>query len=56
MMSWWRMGGYFMYVWPAYGLVFFALVGHWIALRRQKKRTHLRLQQWFQRARHETRT
>lgn len=44
-----NMGGYALYVWPAYGLVLLALVTHLIALRRQRLRTFKKLKQWFKR-------
>lgn len=44
------MGGYAMYVWPAYGLVFMVLISNLVALRRQRLRTFKKLQQWFKRA------
>lgn len=46
-MQWLNMGGYSMYVWPAYGLVGFVLVINMINIQRQKKRTKKMLDQWF---------
>ncbi|KTD65502.1 heme exporter protein CcmD [Legionella spiritensis] len=41
------MGGYFMYVWPAYGLAALVFAVHFIGIRWQRKQTRKKLQQWF---------
>ncbi|WED41789.1 heme exporter protein CcmD [Legionella cardiaca] len=48
-MHWWSMGGYSMYVWPAYGLVCIVLGIHVFGIRSQRLRTITKLQQWFKR-------
>ena len=48
-MQWWLMGGYSMYVWPAYGIVCVVLTMNLLGIRWQRKRTRRRLQQWFKR-------
>lgn len=47
--DWLAMGGYSMYVWPAYGLVFAVLVMNLLSIKWQKKHTRKKLQQWFKR-------
>lgn len=41
------MGGYAAYVWPAYGLVCSVLVAIWLTVKQQKRRTRLKLHEWF---------
>jgi heme exporter protein D len=41
------MGGYAGYVWPAYGLVCSVLVLILAAIKKQKKHTKLKLDEWF---------
>ena len=48
-MQWLAMGGYSMYVWPAYGLVCLVLIMNLLGIRWQQKRTRKKLQQWFHR-------
>lgn len=45
--EWLAMGGYSIYVWPAYGLVASTLIIIVFSVKMQKKRTHHKLQQWF---------
>jgi heme exporter protein CcmD len=45
--AWLSMGGYYAYVWSAYGLVGMTLMIVSISVTIQKKRTHKKLQQWF---------
>lgn len=45
--TWLSMGGYYAYVWPAYGLVGMALLIIFFSVKIQKKRTQQKLQQWF---------
>ncbi|WP_058441861.1 heme exporter protein CcmD [Legionella brunensis] len=47
--QWWSMGGYAIYVWPAYGLVCAVLVMHILGIKSQHLRTIKKLQQWFKR-------
>lgn len=46
---WLTMGGYGMYIWPAYGITCFILIVHIIDIRHQRKRIHKKLRQWLQR-------
>lgn len=46
-LQWLTMGGYFMYVWPAYGLVGIVLVMNLLSVKWKKKQARQRLQQWF---------
>ncbi len=48
-MNWLLMGGYSMYVWPAYGVVCAVLTINLLGIRWQRKRTHKKLQHWFKR-------
>ena len=41
------MGGYSLYVWPAYGIVCTVLLLNILFAKRKKKRTYQQLQQWF---------
>jgi heme exporter protein D len=45
--AWLSMGGYYAYVWPAYGLVGMTLMIIFFSVKIQKKRTHQKLQHWF---------
>lgn len=47
--AWLDMGGYSMYVWPAYGLVAIVLVMNLLGIKRQKAKTQQKLQRWFKR-------
>lgn len=47
--EWLSMGGYSLYVWPAYGLVFGVLALNFLGIKRQKVRTRQKLQRWFKR-------
>jgi heme exporter protein D len=47
--DWLSMGGYSMYVWPAYGLVFGIFVVNFGVVKWQKNRTRQKLQRWFKR-------
>lgn len=47
--EWLAMGGYSIYVWPAYGLVCVVLVMNLLDIKWQKNRTRQKLQQWFKR-------
>lgn len=47
--EWLAMGGYSLYVWPAYGLVCAVLVMNLFGMKIQKIRTRQKLQQWFKR-------
>lgn len=48
LLQWLSMGGYSMYIWPAYGLVCVVLTMNLLGIKWQKKRTHKKLKQWFQ--------
>lgn len=45
--DWLAMGGYSLYVWPAYGLVCFVLAMNFFAVKWKKKQTQRRLKQWL---------
>ena len=45
--EWLAMGGYSIYVWPAYGLVCVVLVMNLLGMRLKKKQARQKLQQWF---------
>jgi heme exporter protein D len=47
--EWLAMGGYSIYVWPAYGLVCVVLVMNLLGMKWKRKQTRLKLQQWFKR-------
>lgn len=49
LIEWLNMGGYSMYIWPAYGLVCGVLIINIIEIKWRKKRTLKLLQQWFKR-------
>ena len=46
-LHWFAMNGYSIYIWPAYGLVFFVLTMNLLSIKRQGRRTHKLLRQWF---------
>ena len=45
MKAFFEMGGYAAYIWPAYGLVCFTFVIHFVVVKQQKKR----VMQWLKR-------
>lgn len=47
MTDWLQMGGYYAYVWSAYGIVIAVLLGNMFAVKRQKIKVRQRLKQWF---------
>ncbi|CAM4486971.1 heme exporter protein CcmD [Legionella lytica] len=47
--EWLTMGGYSIYVWPAYSLVSVVLVMNLLGMKWKKKQTRQKLQQWFKR-------
>lgn len=49
LVEWLAMGGYSLYVWPAYGLVAVVLVMNILGMKWKKKQTRQKLQQWFKR-------
>lgn len=48
-LRWLSMGGYSIYIWPAYGLVCVVLVMNLLGIKFQRVRTRKKLQQWFKR-------
>lgn len=44
---WLAMGGYSIYVWPAYGVVAVVLVMNLLGMKWQRNRTRQKLQHWF---------
>ncbi|HHF7367081.1 TPA: heme exporter protein CcmD [Legionella bozemanae] len=48
-LEWLTMGGYSIYVWPAYGLVCVVLVINLLGMKWKGKQTRQKLQQWFKR-------
>ena len=44
---WFAMSGYAIYIWPAYGLVFFVLMMNLFFIKRQGLRARNVLRQWF---------
>jgi heme exporter protein D len=50
--NWLAMGGYSIYVWPAYGLVVMVLVMNCLGIKKQRKQTHRVLQRWYQHREH----
>ncbi len=46
-LQWFSMHGYSMYIWPAYGLVFFVLTMNAFSVKWQGKRVRKFLQHWF---------
>lgn len=49
LVDWLAMGGYSIYVWPAYGVVCVVLVMNLLGMKWKKKQTRQKLQQWFKR-------
>ncbi len=49
LMQWVQMGGYSIYIWPAYGLVCVVLIMNIVGIQWQRKRTRNILQQWYRR-------
>lgn len=47
LLHWFAMNGYAIYIWPAYGLVFFVLVTNLLSIKWQRLRTRKLLRQWF---------
>lgn len=47
--EWFSMGGYALYVWPAYGLVCSSLIAIWLVVKKQKQLTKQKLLVWFKR-------
>lgn len=45
--QWFSMGGYSVYVWPAYGLVGVVLVINLLGMKAQRNNTRQKLQHWF---------
>mgnify|MGYP003390647269 CR=1 FL=1 len=48
--DWFAMNGYAGYVWSAYGLMVFVLLGNVLLIRRQRLRVRMRLRAWFKRS------
>jgi len=48
-LNWLAMGGYSIYIWPAYGLVCVVLVMNLLGIKWERARTKDRLQRWFKR-------
>lgn len=48
-LQWLTMGGYSLYVWPAYGLLGVILLINLIGIKWKRKQTRQKLQQWFKR-------
>lgn len=53
LLQWVSMGGYGIYIWPAYGLVLSVLVINLLSIRWQRKQAHRLIKRWMK---HETRT
>jgi heme exporter protein D len=47
--QWLDMGGYSIYIWPAYGVVCVVLVMNLLGIKWQRIRTRKKLLQWFKR-------
>ena len=47
LMTWFDMGGYGAYVWPAYGTVFMVLLANLLHTKVEKKRTWRVLRRWM---------
>lgn len=47
--SWFLMGGYAIYIWPAYGLVCMGLLLNVFGVKRQSHQTKNNLRHWFKR-------
>ncbi len=45
--KWFTMGGYALYIWPAYALVVGVLLGNFWSIKTHKKRTRQFLTRWF---------
>jgi heme exporter protein D len=50
LVDWLSMGGYSLYVWPAYGLVCVALVVNLLGIRIVREKTRKKLNRWFKRS------
>lgn len=48
-LQWAEMGGYALYVWTAYGLVFLVLSMHFFSIRAHQRNIKKKLTTWFQR-------
>lgn len=48
-LQWLTMGGYSLYVWPAYGLLGVVLLMNLLGIKWKRKQTRQKLQQWFKR-------
>jgi heme exporter protein D len=48
--DWFAMGGYSMYVWPAYALVGSVLIGNVMMMKRYSADINHKLSQWFKRS------
>ncbi|MCA0404426.1 MAG: heme exporter protein CcmD [Proteobacteria bacterium] len=55
-LNWLKMGGYFPYIWPAYGFALLILGLNLWALRIKKIKTKEKLQAWFKRQEYESRS
>lgn len=49
LLDWFAMGGYSMYVWPAYGLVGLVLLGNVMTMKWYSANINRKLSQWFKR-------
>ena len=47
LLQWLNMGGYSIYIWPAYGFVCVVLVMNILGIKRERVQTRTKLQQWF---------
>ena len=50
LMTWFDMGGYAAYVWPAYGTVFIVLLANLFQTKLEKKRVLRMLQRWMEKS------
>lgn len=48
-LHWLAMGGYSIYIWPAYGLLCVVLLMNLLGIKWQQTHTRKKLQQWFKR-------
>lgn len=48
-LNWLVMGGYSIYIWPAYGIVCVVLVMNLLGIKWQRLQTRKKLQSWFKR-------
>ncbi|KTC67958.1 heme exporter protein CcmD [Legionella birminghamensis] len=48
-LNWFSMGGYSIYIWPAYGLVCVLLVMNLLGIKWQRRQTRRKLQRWLKR-------